>query len=76
MNWQKKNHAFEMQFAYFGEVNPLLKMLEKDEKRWVLTENRKMFVGQMWLKYFSGQLGNDQVATFIGYLWGGKMIKR
>ena len=65
-----------MQFEYFGKVNPLLQMLEKDEKQRVLTENRKMFVGHMWLKYFSGQLGKDQVATFIGYLWGGKKIKR
>ena len=52
VNWQKKNHAFEMQFVYFGEVNPLLQMLEKDEKQRVLTENRKMFVGHMWLKYY------------------------
>ena len=65
-----------MQIAYFGDINPVCESLSKDEKKLLLKENKKMFVGHTWLKYFSGQLGSEQVATFIGQSWGGKRINR
>ena len=53
----------------------MFQQLDINEKLWIMEENKKLFVGHTYLKYFSGQLGNDQVATFIGQSYGGSTIR-
>ena len=65
-----------MQFKYLGELNPMCQQLTKNEKQWLFIKNKKLFVGHTWLKYFTGKLGSDQVATFIGQSFGGTTIQR